>query len=79
MDKLHTAGLEGYMCVNVLVYESELALAEQLARSAEAAGVDGLIVQAHGRARARVCTCKCYISSSHIHMPCAHATWTCTQ
>ena len=45
MEKLHTAGLEGYMCLNVLVYESEMAEAERLARAAEAAGVDGLIVQ----------------------------------
>ena len=50
MEKLHTAGLEGYMCVNVLIYESELAQAEQLARTAEAAGVDGLIVQDVGLA-----------------------------
>ena len=50
MAKLHTAGLEGYMCVNVLVYESEMAQAEQLARAAEAAGVDGLIVQDVGLA-----------------------------
>ena len=45
MEKLHVAGLEGYMCVNVLVFESEMAQAEELARAAEAAGVDGLIVQ----------------------------------
>jgi len=45
MEKLHAAGLEGYMCLNVLVYESEMAEAERLARAAEAAGVDGLIVQ----------------------------------
>ena len=45
MARLHEAGLEGYMCVNVLIYEKEMAQAEQLARTAEAAGVDGLIVQ----------------------------------
>ena len=45
MARLHEAGLEGYMCVNVLIYEQEMAQAEQLARTAEAAGVDGLIVQ----------------------------------
>ena len=50
MERLHAAGLEGYMCVNVLIYESEMAQAEQLARSAEAAGVDGLIVQDVGLA-----------------------------
>ena len=38
MERLHTAGLEGYMCVNVLVYESEMAQAEDLAQAAEAAG-----------------------------------------
>ena len=50
MEKLHVAGLEGYMCVNVLVFESEMAQAEELARAAEAAGVDGLIVQDVGLA-----------------------------
>ena len=50
MERLHAAGLEGYMCVNVLVYEAEMAMAEQLAKTAEAAGVDGLIVQDVGLA-----------------------------
>ena len=50
MARLHEAGLEGYMCVNVLIYEKEMAQAEQLARTAEAAGVDGLIVQDVGLA-----------------------------
>ena len=43
MEHLHAAGLEGYMCVNVLVFESEMEKAEQLAKTAEKAGVDGLI------------------------------------
>ena len=75
MEKLHTAGLEGYMCLNVLVYESEMAEAERLARAAEAAGVDGLIVQdvgvasrlrgACGSADARIhAGIKLFISSS---------------
>ena len=38
------------MCVNVLVFESEMRQAEGLARAAEAAGVDGLIVQDVGLA-----------------------------
>ena len=50
MAKLHAHGLEGYMCVNVLVYEAEMAQAERMARAAEAAGVDGLIVQDVGLA-----------------------------
>ena len=50
MARLHEAGLEGYMCINVLIYEKEMAQAEQLARTAEAAGVDGLIVQDVGLA-----------------------------
>jgi len=50
MERLHAAGLEGYMCVNVLIFESEMAQAEQLARTAEGAGVDGLIVQDVGLA-----------------------------
>ena len=50
MERLHEAGLEGYMCVNVLVFESEMAQAERLAKVAEAAGVDGLIVQDVGLA-----------------------------
>jgi hypothetical protein len=28
LERLHAAGLEGYMCVNVLIYESEMAQAE---------------------------------------------------
>ena len=50
MERLHAAGLEGYMCVNVLVHEAELPQAERLAQTAEAAGVDGLIVQDVGLA-----------------------------
>ena len=45
MATLHAHGLEGFMCMNVLVFEPELEDAAALVRAADAAGVDGLIVQ----------------------------------
>jgi hypothetical protein len=53
MAHLHERGLEGYMCMNVLVFDAELELAEDLVRTAVAAGVDALIVQVQIYLRSR--------------------------
>ena len=45
MAYLHERGLEGYMCMNVLVFDAELEAAEALVVAAAAAGVDALIIQ----------------------------------
>jgi putative protease len=45
MAHLHERGLEGYMCMNVLVFDAELEAAEALVGAAAAAGVDALIIQ----------------------------------
>ena len=51
MDYLHERGVRGYLTLNTLVYDEELARAEQLVRSAALAGVDALIVQDIGLVR----------------------------
>jgi len=45
MAHLHERGLEGYMCMNVLVFDAALEAAEALVGAAGAAGVDALIIQ----------------------------------
>jgi collagenase-like PrtC family protease len=51
MDYLHEHGVRGYLALNTLVFDEELAQAEDLVRSAAIAGVDALIVQDIGLAR----------------------------
>ena len=54
MAYLHERGLEGYMCMNVLVFDAELEAAEALVVAAAAAGVDALIIQVCARSRMRI-------------------------
>ncbi|MCB1802085.1 MAG: U32 family peptidase [Gammaproteobacteria bacterium] len=51
MDYLHERGVRGYLTLNTLVYDDELARAESLLRHAAEAGVDALIVQDIGLVR----------------------------
>ena len=51
MDYLHERGVRGYLTLNTLVFDEELAQAEQLIRAAAVAGVDALIVQDIGLAQ----------------------------
>ncbi len=51
MAFLHLRGVKGYVTFNTLVFENELAAAEQFLRSIIAAGVDAAIVQDIGIAR----------------------------
>jgi collagenase-like PrtC family protease len=51
MGYLHERGLRGYLALNTLVFDEELARAETLVRAAASAGVDALIVQDIGLAR----------------------------
>lgn len=50
MDYLHERGVRGYLTLNTLIFDEELARAEQLVRAAAQAGVDALIVQDIGLA-----------------------------
>ena len=45
MDFLHRRGVNGYITLNTLVFENELADAEKYLRTMIAAGVDAVIVQ----------------------------------
>lgn len=45
MRRIHRAGARGYLTMNTLVFEPELATVERVVRAAAAAGVDALIVQ----------------------------------
>jgi len=45
MRQIHRAGARGYLTMNTLVFEPELAAVERVVRAAAAAGVDALIVQ----------------------------------
>ena len=51
MEFLHRRGVKGYVTFNTLVFENEMADAEQYLRSVIAAGVDAAIVQDVGIAR----------------------------
>jgi len=51
MEFLHRRGVRGYVTLNTLVFESELADAEKYLRSMMAAGVDAVIVQDVGICR----------------------------
>ena len=51
MDFLHRRGVKGYVTFNILVFENELAEAEQYARAIISAGVDAAIVQDVGICR----------------------------
>jgi putative protease len=51
MDYLHRRGVKGYVTFNTLVFENELAQAEQYLRTMIAAGVDAAIVQDVGICR----------------------------
>ena len=45
LDYLHERGVRGYLTLNTLVFDEELARAEALVRTAASAGADALIVQ----------------------------------
>jgi putative protease len=51
MEFLHRRGVKGYVAFNILVFENELAEAEQFLRNIIAAGVDAAIVQDVGLCR----------------------------
>ena len=51
MEFLHRRGTKGYVTLNTLVFENELADAEQYVRTMIAAGVDAVIVQDIGLCR----------------------------
>jgi U32 family peptidase len=51
MDHLHRRGVKGYITFNTLVFDSEIAIAEQAIMELAAANVDALIVQDVGIAR----------------------------
>ncbi|HEV2391394.1 MAG TPA: DUF3656 domain-containing protein [Verrucomicrobiae bacterium] len=51
MEFLHQRGVKGYVTFNTLVFENEMAVAEQYARSIIAAGADAAIVQDVGICR----------------------------
>lgn len=51
LEFLHTRGVKGYLTFNTLVFENELADAEQYLRTMIAAGVDAAIVQDVGMCR----------------------------
>src|SRR5436189_1370917 len=51
MEFLHRRGVKGYVTFNTLIFENELAQAEQYARAMIAAGVDAAIVQDVGICR----------------------------
>jgi U32 family peptidase len=56
MGDLHRRGVKGYVTFNTLIYESELAPAEEMLRAIGAAGTDAIIVQDLGAVRlARAC------------------------
>jgi putative protease len=45
MQEIHEAGARGYLTLNTLIFEPELARVEELLRAVAAAGVDAIIVQ----------------------------------
>src|SRR5580765_8916354 len=45
MENLHRHGVKGYVTLNTLVFDGELARVEQAIRACAAAGVDAIIVQ----------------------------------
>ncbi len=51
MEFLHRRGVKGYLTFNILVFENEMALAEQYVRAMIAAGVDAAVVQDAGICR----------------------------
>jgi U32 family peptidase len=51
MEFLHRRGMKGYVTFNILVFENEMAEAEQYARTMITAGVDAAIVQDVGACR----------------------------
>jgi putative protease len=51
MEFLHRRGVKGYVTFNILVFENEMAEAEQYARAIIAAGVDAAVVQDAGICR----------------------------
>src|SRR5271169_1772887 len=51
MEFLHRRGVKGYVTFNILVFENEMADAEQYVRAVIAAGVDAAIVQDVGICR----------------------------
>ena len=51
MEFLHRRGVKGYVTFNILVFENEMAEAEQYVRAIIAAGVDAAVVQAVGICR----------------------------
>src|SRR5512136_2687643 len=51
MEFLHRRGVRGYACLNTLVFENEMAEAEQQLRAMIAAGADAVLVQDVGIAR----------------------------
>src|SRR6185369_3879045 len=51
LEKLHRHGVRGYVTLNTLVFDGELAAMEQALRAASDAGADAVIVQDVGVAR----------------------------
>ncbi len=51
MDFLHRRGVKGYLTFNILVFENEMAEAEQYVRTMIGAGVDAAVVQDAGMCR----------------------------
>src|SRR4249920_2853842 len=51
MEFLHRRGVKGYVTFNTLIFQNEMALAEQYVRAMIAAGVDAAIVQDVGICR----------------------------
>ncbi len=51
MEFLHRRGVKGYLTFNILVFENEMAQAEQYVRTMIAAGVDAAVVQDVGMCR----------------------------
>ena len=51
MGELHASGVRGYVALNTLVFDAELASLESAVRACAQAGVDAVIVQDFGAAR----------------------------
>jgi hypothetical protein len=71
MQYLHARGVKGYVTVNILVFDRELARLEQRIRQIAQAGVDAVIVQVGAAgvwAQVSLCACGCAQSEGRKHM-----------
>lgn len=71
MQYLHARGVKGYVTVNILVFDRELARLEQRIRQIAQAGVDAVIVQVGAAgvwAQATFCACGSALSNGRKHM-----------